>query len=271
MWYVLFLLLAVTFAVILNLQFRLFTPASRKVRILEYHSISTDGFEDQITISKEKMIAQLDYLKKNNYKTLWLSELEEHQRMKKPLPPKTVVLTFDDGFLDTYTELFPLLQQYNFKAVCFLVLGKLGKNIDWAGKYVKPNTLLMNKEQIHQAASHIEFGYHTYKHDNYAQLSFEEIDADLKQCQKVIEDEGLKVYPALAYTFGRYFRKKDEKQKRFFEILLQNNIRYALRIGNRINTFPFASPYEIQRIDIRGTEDMKTFQRRLILGRKKLF
>ena len=63
MWYVLFLLLAVTFAVILNLQFRLFTPASRKVRILEYHSISTDGFEDQITISKEKMIAQLDYLK----------------------------------------------------------------------------------------------------------------------------------------------------------------------------------------------------------------
>ena len=271
MWYVLFLLLALTIAVILNIQFRVFTPASKKLRVLEYHSISTNGFEDQITISKDKILEQFEFLKNNNYKTLWLSELEEYQRLKKPLPPKSIILTFDDGFLDTYTELYPLLKNYNFKAVCFLVLGKIGKKIDWTDRYLNSQGHLMDSTQIKMTANHIEYGYHTYKHDNYTKLSFDEIDNDLKKCQEVINQEKLKVYPALAYTFGRYFRKKDHNQKKFFQILQQNNIKYAFRIGNRINIFPFASPYEIQRIDIRGYESMKTFKRRILLGRKKLF
>lgn len=271
MLYGIILALLIVLFVILNRQYRLFYPASKKLRILEYHSISTNGFEDQITITKDKFIAQMEYLKKNDYQTLWLSEVETYQTQKKPLPPKSVVLTFDDGFLDTYTELFPLLKKYEFKAVCFLVLGRIGKNIDWPGKYVDHSTMLMSKEQILDSASHIEFGYHTFKHDNYTKLTFEEIEKDLQLCQEVIAKEQLPVYPALAYTFGRYFRKKDEKQQRFFELLEKYNIKYGLRIGNRINSFPLDTKYEIQRIDIRGFESMEVFRKKVILGRSKLF
>ncbi|WP_416843566.1 polysaccharide deacetylase family protein [Flavobacterium sp. LB3P122] len=264
-------LLVIVFFIFVNIQFKLFYFPSKKVRILEYHSISTNGFEDQITISKEKIIEQFEYLKNNNYKTLWMSDLDDLQNKKQDLAPKSVVLTFDDGFLDNYSVLFPLLKQYNFKAVCFMVLGRIGQDVDWNGQYVNENMKLMNKQQLVEIGSHIELGYHTYKHDNYADLTLDEIEKDLQQCQEIVKKENLNVFPALAYTYGGYYRKKGVNQKLFFDVLKKSGIKYALRIGNRINVFPLKNSYEVQRIDIRGTDSMKDFKKKVIFGRKKLF
>lgn len=266
-----FFLILVVFFVFLNIQFKLVYPSSKKLRILEYHSISANGFEDQITISKEKIIEQFEYLKNNNYTTLWMSEIDQLKNKKQNLAPKTVVLTFDDGFLDNYTELYPLLQQYNFKAVCFMVLGRIGQDVDWNGKYVNDNMKLMNKQQLLEIGSHIELGYHTFKHDNYSDLSLDEIEKDLQLCQEIIEKEDLNVFPALAYTYGGYYRKKGAKQKLFFELLSKYGIKYGLRIGNRINIFPLKNNYLMQRIDIRGTDSMEDFKKKVIFGRKKIF
>lgn len=271
MVYGLTIFLVLMLVIVLNNQYKLFLLPTKKLRILEYHSISSDGFEDQITITKEKIIKQFDYLKKNNYTTLWLSEVEEFQNNKKPLPPKSVVLTFDDGFSDNYTELVPLLKKYKFKAVCFLVLGRIGKNIDWQGEYANHSVKLMNKQQIHDSSPYIEFGYHTFKHDNYNKISFKEIEKDLQLCQEIIAKEQLNIYPALAYTYGRYYRKKNDKQKQFFQLLEKYGIKYGLRIGNRINSFPLKSKFEIQRIDIRGYDSMLVFKKRILFGRNQLF
>lgn len=252
-------------------QTRFFTPPGNKLRVLEYHSISTDGFEDQITISKEKFIQQLDFLKKEGYQTMWLSEIDDYQQKRKPLPPKTVTLTFDDGYVNNYTELFPLLKQYGMKATVFMVLGRIGQNVDWPGQYVKPTMQLMNKSQLQEISSHIEIAHHTFKHDNYTKISLDEVDEDLKKSNAVIQTEQLPVFPALAYTFGRYYRKKGAKQARLFELLKQNGIKYAFRIGNRINRFPLKSFYDIQRTDIRGTDSMDDFKTKLRFGRNKLF
>lgn len=269
--FIILFVVLVVFLIVLNIQYKLFYSSKNKLRILEYHSISVDGFEDQITIRKEKIIEHFEYLKNNNYKTLWLSDVEELQNTKQDFPPKSVVLTFDDGFLDNYTELYPLLQQYNFKAVVFVVFGRIGQKVDWGGKFINDNMFLMNKQQLLATSSHIELGYHTFKHDNYAKISFEEIEKDLQLCQEVIAKENLPIFPALAYTYGGYYRKKGENQQRLFALLKKYNIKYALRIGNRINVFPLKNNYEMQRIDIRGLDTMKDFKRKLIFGRKKLF
>ena len=255
----------------LNFQFKLLFSPSKKLRILEYHSVSVDGFEDQITIRKEKIIEQFEYLKRNSYNTLWLSDVDEFKNKKQELPPKSVVLTFDDGFLDNYTELYPLLQQYNFKAVCFVVLGRIGQKADWGGEFVSNNMMMMTKQQLLEIGSHIELGYHTFKHDNYAMLTLDEIEKDLQLCQEVIKDEGLNIFPALAYTYGGYYRKKGIKQDQLFELLKKYGIKYGLRIGNRINVFPFKNNYLVQRIDIRGRDTMKDFKMKVVLGRKKFF
>lgn len=262
---------SIVFFIFLNSQFKLLYPASKKLRILEYHSVSVNGFEDQITIRKEKIIEQFEYLKSNNYKTLWLSEVDQLKKNNEPLPAKSVVLTFDDGFLDNYTVLYPLLQQYNFKAVCFIVLGRIGQKADWGGKFVSDNMMMMSKEQLVQISAHIELGYHTFKHDNYAHLSLDEIEKDLQLCEEVIKKEGLNIFPALAYTYGGYYRKKGKQQDQLFELLKRYGIKYGLRIGNRINIFPSNSNYLIQRIDIRGKDTMADFRKKVVFGRKKIF
>ena len=267
----LLVLFGIAFVAFLNFQFKLFYSSKNKLRILEYHSISTNGFEDQITIKKEKIIEQFEYLKNNNYNTLWLSEVEALENNKQKLSPKSVVLTFDDGFLDNYTELYPLLQKYNFKAVCFVVLGRMGQKADWGGKFVNDNMMMMNKEQLETISSHIELGYHTFKHDNYAKISLKEIENDLQLCKNIIQNEGLNVFPALAYTYGGYYRSNDKNQKQFFKLLDKYGIKYGLRIGNRINLFPFKNNYEVQRIDIRGKDSMKVFVKKVVFGRKKIF
>jgi len=53
--------------------------------------------------------------------------------------------------------------------------------------------------------------------------------------------------------------------------LKANNIAYALRIGNRVNSFPLRHPYEVQRIDIKGEDSFLKFKLKLRLGKLKLF
>ncbi len=265
--YFIFFIVIFILLFVLNLQYKWIYPSHKKLRILEYHSISIDGFEDQVTISKEKIIQQFEYLKKHNYKTFWFSEIDEMIKNKVKLPAKSVVLTFDDGYLDNYTELYPLLQKYNFKAVCFMVLGRIGQQTDWSGEFANHSMQLMNEEQMKEVKDHIEFGYHSYKHDNYAFMNLQEVEEDIEKCKAIIREKKLTIFPALAYTYGGYYRKKDLNQIEFFKVLERTGIKYALRIGNRINTFPFKNNYEIQRIDIRGYEPLSVFKIKILLGR----
>ncbi|MCX7835622.1 MAG: polysaccharide deacetylase family protein [bacterium] len=65
---------------------------------------------------------QIAYLKKH-FQFLSLSKLLECYEFNQPIPPKTVVLTFDDGFRDNYTYAFPILQKYGVTATIFLTTG----------------------------------------------------------------------------------------------------------------------------------------------------
>lgn len=261
---IIFLFILFTIIVFFNYQFKIITH-KKKIRVVMYHSISTNQFEDQITITKKKFIEQLNYYKEKGYNTINFTDIENGT-----IPPKALLITFDDGFLDNYQEAFPLLKEYGFKAVCFLVLGKLGKNMDWAGKYVVKERKLMTIQQIKSCGPHIQFAYHTYKHDNYEQLSLEEIKKDLELCTSVVQENNLSLFPALSYTYGGYYRKKGKEQKAFFSLLKKYGINYAFRVGNRIALFPFRNSMTINRMDIRGYENMSVFKKRIKWGRIKL-
>ena len=55
------------------------------------------------------------------------------------------------------------------------------------------------------------------------------------------------------------------------EIFREKKLDFAVRIGNRINRFPFKDPYELNRIDIRGTDNFFAFKTKIRKGRMKLF
>ena len=74
---------------------------------------------------------QLEYLSRH-YQFLPLSKLIDCYEQRQPIPPNSVVITFDDGFRDNFTNAFPILQRYGVPATVFLVTGCVSNgNLPW--------------------------------------------------------------------------------------------------------------------------------------------
>lgn len=68
----------------------------------------------------ESFRADLQHLRRNGYQTLAADQLLAHLNGTEPAPPKSVVLTFDDGPVEVYRIAFPLLKEHGFRAVAFI-------------------------------------------------------------------------------------------------------------------------------------------------------
>lgn len=262
-WIVAVLILLIL--VFLQVNYNLFTPPLRGLPILMYHQVSKHR-RNFLTVTQEQLSEHFNYLKNNGYTTIFFSELLSGQ----PLPQRPVILTFDDGYANNAELLYPLLKLYNFKATIFLPTAYLGKINAWDQCAHIGQEPIMSKEQLRSLSSrYVEFGLHSHMHRCYASLSLEEAEQDVRQCLRSLQEANIPFVPVLAYPFGAYPRAKTANRQ-FKQMLQAVGIVLGLRIGNRINKLPFADPYEVQRIDIRGTDSMWAFKTKLRKGRVKM-
>lgn len=87
-----------------------------EIPIFTLHSVNSERFEEQLI-----------FLSTNGYNTLTADGLYECLIGNKPINERTIVLTFDDGWKNLYTVVYPLLKKYNFCAVCFLIPGLISE------------------------------------------------------------------------------------------------------------------------------------------------
>jgi peptidoglycan/xylan/chitin deacetylase (PgdA/CDA1 family) len=80
-----------------------------------------------VTVTPEHFAAQMAFLQRSGYRTLFLDELLDWMAGKKALNEKALVLTFDDGYLDNYRHAYPVLKKFGLKATIFLVTGWSGR------------------------------------------------------------------------------------------------------------------------------------------------
>ena len=122
------------------------------VPILMYHAVGDEtwGYSD-LFVRPSELENHLQYLADNGYETIFFDDLSHLEDYEKP-----VILTFDDGYDDNYTELYPLLQKYQAKATIFVIPRDLGK----AHK--------MTAEQIQELAQSglVSIQSHTWSHGN---------------------------------------------------------------------------------------------------------
>lgn len=98
------------------------------VPILMYHYISaspsaSDRIRYGLSVPPEMFEAQLKLLQDNGFTAITLRELYEYLAIGTALPDKPIVLTFDDGYIDNYTNAFPLLQKYSMLGTFFVLTG----------------------------------------------------------------------------------------------------------------------------------------------------
>ncbi|AQY50591.1 exported polysaccharide deacetylase, lipoprotein [Listeria weihenstephanensis FSL R9-0317] len=167
-------------------------PETLKIPVLMYHSINTNVKNNLIT-PPDEFDAQMKWLKDNNYHTITLAELDELLLTGKNVPDKPIVITFDDGYQDNYTNAYPILKKYDLKANIFVITDKIAKNNHFDEAALKE-----------MSDYGIEMDSHTVHHQELNTLTYTEQLKELKDSKAVLEKLTGKPVNSICYPVGRH-------------------------------------------------------------------
>lgn len=171
--------------------------ASVKVPILMYHFIAnnpnpSDKARDTLSVSPDRFEQQMEYLSKNGYTPIDLNRLFGIFSGQSLAPSKPVVLTFDDGYQDFYTIVYPILRKYNFTAVSFIPTGLIGGGYYMSWPQIK---------EIHNSGL-VDFEAHAVTHANLLKLNSERIKQELVDSKNALQSQLSKPINFIAYPYG---------------------------------------------------------------------
>lgn len=214
------------------------------VPVLYYHSVDPSE-ANEVIISPEKLKEQLTFIKNSGYTTLTISELNNYILNNAPIPEKSIVITFDDGYADNYINAFPILKELDIKATIFVISNFTDKD----GYY-------MTSQQIKEMSDYgIDIQSHTASHSHLNQLTYEEQLSELKTSKEKLESIIGKPIISVAYPFGDY----DDNT-----ILASEEAGYSLAFNtNKGLADRDDNPLNLNRIYISSTYSIEDFKEKL--------
>ena len=100
-------------------------PASAELLVLSYHeashAVSRDKGFKAMMLDTTELAAQFSWLKEHGYVAVDVDDLLAAQKGERPLPEKAVLLSFDDGYVGMYEQVYPLLRAFDYRAVLAVV------------------------------------------------------------------------------------------------------------------------------------------------------
>ncbi len=175
-----------------------------KIPILTYHSIDKSG--SVISTDPATFRRQMDFISANAFNVISLKTLGKNLLENLPMPPKTIVFTFDDGFQNFYTTAFPVLNEYKFPATVFLITDYCGKFNDWSGNLpTLERSRLMDWDEIKELnKNNIDFAAHSRTHPDLTKLRADDAACEILESKIIIEERlGVEVTD-FAYPYGKY-------------------------------------------------------------------
>ncbi len=169
-----------------------------KLPILMYHHageppVGADELRQGLTVSAADLEAQMSYLKQAGYQPITEARLFKALFLGETLPPKPVMLTFDDGYSDNFDVAAPILEKYGFPATFYIITEKVG-----VPEY-------MTWDQIVSLdRSGMDIGSHTATHPDLTTLGAADLRQELSGSAETLKNKlGHPVY-WLCYPAGKY-------------------------------------------------------------------
>jgi peptidoglycan/xylan/chitin deacetylase (PgdA/CDA1 family) len=132
----------------------------------------------------------MDYLHRNGYQCLGLGEAVSIITENRPQPKRSFVLTFDDGFRDLYTTVWPILDRYGFTATIFFVAGCAGQPSNWEGQSGPMAAPLMTwAEARDMVEAGFTFASHTVSHPRLPTLDRAAARREIQESKHMLEDQ----------------------------------------------------------------------------------
>lgn len=221
-------------------------PASVYVPILMYHYIrdyqdrTDDPLGIQLSVSPKTLDKQLSVLKEAGYETISLEDFANGK-----YKPKSLIITFDDGYDDHYTSALPILEKYHNTATFFIVSGFLGR------------TGYMTTPQVQQLKlAGMEIGGHTVTHLNLANAEYEKAISEISTSMRSRDS-------VFAYPSGKY-------NPVTLDIVSGLEIKAAVTTNLGVATEK-SSLYELPRIRVKERTDLlKRINEEIAISKKQL-
>ena len=198
-----FLLVMLVFALAtVGFIFWLFERDADSVPILVYHRVS-DTDDNQQTLKVADFEAQIKFLIDDGYKVIMPDDLLDAWEKDKPLPDKPVLITFDDGHEEIYTNVFPILQKYGIRATVFMVTDHIGME-----EYLNWDVV-----RALQNGGFIDFESHTKSYKTLTKLKPDKVWDEVYGSKQAIEWALNKPVKFIAYPEGKYSVTAEETSK----------------------------------------------------------
>lgn len=226
---------------------------------LMYHHVGiVDNPEEEqfpFTIRPEMLERQILFLKANGYTPISLTDLENATRAGRTSIQKPVMLTFDDGYQDNYTHLFPLLKKYNIPALIFLITDRIHS----------PGYMSWLEIKEMQESGLVRFGSHSCSHRRLRSLKDEEIFQELAESKRLLEEKLNTPVTAFCYPYGAGgFDKRVRPQ------VFKAGYLFDFSTKKGINPWPWKGKSTLRRAFPRGGETLFDYHLQLTRGQSKL-
>lgn len=226
----------------------------KKVPILMYHSISCNATTKfvQFTVSPEMFARQMNFLCQHEYTPITVTQFVSAVQGLSVLPEHPVVITFDDGFADFFTDALPILKQYNFPATLYVPTAFVGDTSRWLqreGETIRP--MLTWDQLLEISRSGIECGGHSHSHPQLDILPSSMAYDEIVRCKHILEDRLGQQVTSFAYPFG-YYTKTTQQLVRVVGYTSACAVKHAMSSKT-------TNPFALTRFIIKAHTDLNTF------------
>ncbi len=178
-------------------------PNRMRIPIVMYHSISNDSCKSvhadfPLETSTPVFEAQIRYLYENGYATLSTADAVGLLNCGQSASKKYVVLTFDDGFHDFYTNAFPILNKYGFNATVYLPTAYINSR----SRPLLGKDCLTWTEVKELGKSGVSFGSHTISHSKLENMSDAVLEREIRGSKEIIEENLGTPVRSFAYPYA---------------------------------------------------------------------
>ncbi|MEI7832326.1 MAG: polysaccharide deacetylase family protein, partial [bacterium] len=222
------------------------TTANFSAVVLMYHRIvdltaseKKDLLARQLALPPAEFAKELQYLHDNGYTVLRASDIAAAAVNHTALPEKAIAITLDDGYIDNFTQAYPILKKYNVPATVFIVTGDVGKPgyLSW--------------ENIAAMRPLVDFQSHTITHPDLSKITAAQLQKELAGSKAALDDHLKSITTALAYPAGDF-------NAAVITATRTAGYQYGWKKSGGPMT-PGANPYQLPRIRIMGNTGIKGF------------
>lgn len=201
----------------------------------------------------------LEHLRDGGYRVIGLPDLVGALAAGRPVAPRSVVITSDDGVSCMYEAALPLLQEFGFPATCFVVSGAVGGDKAWDRHEGMPRRRMLTAAECRALAdAGILIGSHTVTHPRLADAAPAGVRDEVRTSKAQLEDLLGRPVEHFAYPFGSFSRTARDAVE-------------AAGYRSACATLPGtngrrADPFVLRRAYITGRDDVAAFARKLRFG-----